>query len=181
MRRRPGLSQILPASGPRSGPHEEAPQVTAGRGDARSVCHRDMPAVVLVPLASLHAAETPQPPGKPNVVLLPVDDSDYGDVACDGNPHVKTPNIDAFAGQATEFMQFHVSPTCPCPNAHGLPVGSLRLQLPPQPNLPLPECPRLARGIVTLHARGGPLPSTKREPPTGKRWASPRRSRHGRL
>ena len=66
-------------------------------------------------------------------------------------------------------------------NAHGLPVGSLRLRLHPQPDLPLPECPRLARGIVTLHARAGPLPSTKREPPTGKRWASPRRSRHGRF
>jgi hypothetical protein len=57
-----------------------------------------MPAVVLLPLASLNAAETPQPPGKPNVVVLPVDDSDHGDVACHGNPHVKTPNIDAFAG-----------------------------------------------------------------------------------
>ena len=35
-----------------------------------------------------------------------VDDSGYGDVACHGNPHVKAPNIDAFADQATDLMNW---------------------------------------------------------------------------
>ncbi|HPM83607.1 MAG TPA: arylsulfatase [Candidatus Anammoximicrobium sp.] len=69
-------------------------------------------ALLSTPPASLAAAETPQPPGQPNVVLFLVDDLGYGDLACHGNPHVKTPQIDVFAGQATELTQFHVSPVC---------------------------------------------------------------------
>lgn len=49
---------------------------------------------------------------RPNVILFLVDDLGYGDVAAHGNPHVKTPNADAFARAAVEFTQFHVSPVC---------------------------------------------------------------------
>jgi hypothetical protein len=69
-------------------------------------------ALLLAPLAGIGAAETAQKRGQPNVVLFLVDDLGYGDLACHGNPHVKTPQIDAFAGQATELTQFHVSPVC---------------------------------------------------------------------
>ena len=69
-------------------------------------------ALFSTPLTPSPAAETPKPTGKPNVVLFLVDDLGYGDVACHGNPHVKTPQIDAFARQATELTQFHVSPVC---------------------------------------------------------------------
>ncbi|MFA6544051.1 MAG: arylsulfatase [Limisphaerales bacterium] len=49
---------------------------------------------------------------RPNVILFLVDDLGYGDIACHGNPHVKTPQIDAFAREAVELTQFHVSPVC---------------------------------------------------------------------
>lgn len=58
---------------------------------------------------SIRAADTP---AKPNVVIFLVDDLGYGDIACHGNPHVKTPQMDAFAHEATELSQFHVSPVC---------------------------------------------------------------------
>ena len=69
-------------------------------------------ALLLAPLTTSQAAEAPKPLDKPNVVLFLVDDLGYGDVACHGNLHVKTPQIDAFACQAAELTQFHVSPVC---------------------------------------------------------------------
>jgi arylsulfatase len=45
-------------------------------------------------------------------VLVMPDDVGYGDFACNGNPVIHTPHIDAFARQSVRFTDFHVSPTC---------------------------------------------------------------------
>ena len=58
------------------------------------------------------SAPRPAAPARPNVVLFLADDLGYGDLACHGNPHAKTPQIDAFAKEAVEFANFHVSPVC---------------------------------------------------------------------
>lgn len=49
---------------------------------------------------------------KPNVILIITDDQGYGDLACHGNPIIKTPNIDALYAESTRLTNFHVSPTC---------------------------------------------------------------------
>lgn len=49
---------------------------------------------------------------KPNIVIVLADDLGYGDLGCHGNAIVKTPHLDAFAREAVEFSQFHVSPVC---------------------------------------------------------------------
>ena len=49
---------------------------------------------------------------RPNVVLVITDDQGYGDLACHGNPVVKTPNLDRLHGESVRFTRFHVSPTC---------------------------------------------------------------------
>jgi arylsulfatase A-like enzyme len=49
---------------------------------------------------------------RPNVVIFLADDLGYGDLACHGNPHVKTPSLDAFARDAVELSRFYVSPIC---------------------------------------------------------------------
>lgn len=49
---------------------------------------------------------------KPNVILILVDDQGYGDIAALGNPHIKTPNIDALHNVSARFTDYHVSPTC---------------------------------------------------------------------
>ncbi len=49
---------------------------------------------------------------KPNIILIITDDQGYGDLACHGNPSVKTPNIDALAAVSVRLTNFHVSPTC---------------------------------------------------------------------
>lgn len=61
-------------------------------------------------LAALNAGAAS--PDRPNVVVFLVDDLAYGDLACHGNPHVRTPQIDAFAREAVAFDRFYVSPVC---------------------------------------------------------------------
>ena len=56
--------------------------------------------------ANLNAAE------KPNVILILTDDVGYGDLACHGNPFVKTPNLDKLYAQSVRLTDFHVSPKC---------------------------------------------------------------------
>lgn len=58
------------------------------------------------PLASAAAS------ARPNVVFLLTDDQGYGDLACHGNPVIKTPNMDALHARSVRFTNFHVSPTC---------------------------------------------------------------------
>ena len=49
---------------------------------------------------------------KPNVIIVITDDQGTGDLACEGNPYIKTPNIDKFYGDAVRFTNYHVSTTC---------------------------------------------------------------------
>lgn len=49
---------------------------------------------------------------RPNVVLIMTDDQGYGDLGCHGNDLVRTPNLDRFAEQSTEFTRFYCSPVC---------------------------------------------------------------------
>jgi arylsulfatase A-like enzyme len=48
----------------------------------------------------------------PNVIVVLLDDVGYGDLACLGNPVIKTPNIDSLHARSVRFTDFHVSPTC---------------------------------------------------------------------
>ena len=49
---------------------------------------------------------------KPNVIILITDDQGKGDLACEGNQFIKTPNIDKFYSDAVRFTNYHVSTTC---------------------------------------------------------------------
>ncbi len=53
------------------------------------------------------AAET-----RPNVVLVMTDDQGYGDLACHGNPAIKTKAIDKLHSESVRLTNYHVSPTC---------------------------------------------------------------------
>ena len=51
--------------------------------------------------------------GLPNIILVMADDLGYGDVAYYDNPVVKTPNLDAMAGEAIRFDRFYSgAPVC---------------------------------------------------------------------
>ncbi|MGJ8694683.1 MAG: arylsulfatase [Verrucomicrobiaceae bacterium] len=49
---------------------------------------------------------------KPNVILIMTDDQGYGDLACHGNPLVKTPHLDKLYAESIRLTDFHVSSFC---------------------------------------------------------------------
>ncbi|MFH1268166.1 MAG: arylsulfatase, partial [Planctomycetota bacterium] len=48
----------------------------------------------------------------PNVILVLTDDQGYGDLGVHGNPVIRTPNLDRFAGESVEVESFYVCPVC---------------------------------------------------------------------
>jgi arylsulfatase A-like enzyme len=64
--------------------------------------------LALCPLIAVSA----EPP-RPNIVFIYADDWGFGDLACHGHPHLKTPNLDRLAREGTDFLQFTVcNPVC---------------------------------------------------------------------
>lgn len=51
-------------------------------------------------------------PAKPNILFILTDDQGYGELACHGNPIIKTPNLDQLYQESVRLTDFHVSPTC---------------------------------------------------------------------
>ena len=49
---------------------------------------------------------------KPNVVLIMADDMGYGDLACNGNPIIQTPEIDKLASESIRLEDYHAYPYC---------------------------------------------------------------------
>lgn len=48
----------------------------------------------------------------PNIIIILTDDQGYGDFSINGNPVIRTPNIDALGSQGFRFTDFHVAPMC---------------------------------------------------------------------
>ncbi len=58
-------------------------------------------------------ASAEQPTAKrPNVILIITDDQGHGDLACHGNPEIKTPAMDRLHSESVRLTDFHVSPCC---------------------------------------------------------------------
>ena len=69
-------------------------------------------ALVLFPMGAVAAEQEKQETAqRPNIIFILTDDQGKNDLACEGNPYVKTPNIDAFYKQAVRFTNYHVSTT----------------------------------------------------------------------
>ncbi len=49
---------------------------------------------------------------RPNVLVIMTDDQGFGDLGVHGNPKIKTPNLDKFAGESVWLKHFYVSPVC---------------------------------------------------------------------
>jgi arylsulfatase A-like enzyme len=62
------------------------------------------------------AAETPAPSGasggKPNLIIIYMDDMGYGDIAPFGSKKNRTPNLDRMAAEGTRFTSFYAAPVC---------------------------------------------------------------------
>jgi arylsulfatase len=74
---------------------------------------------LLILLAILSGCSSAEPAGgarsaagRPNVIVILIDDNGYGDFSCLGNPVVKTPAMDRLHDQGVRFTDFHVAPMC---------------------------------------------------------------------
>lgn len=63
-------------------------------------------------LAAQVCTAAPVVGARPNIIFILTDDQGYGDVSANGNPVLKTPNMDRLHDEGVRFLDFHVSPTC---------------------------------------------------------------------
>lgn len=70
------------------------------------------PALLAAAASTTIAAPAAPAPARPNVLLILTDDQGYGDFSIHGNPHVRTPNIDALGRSGVRFDRFFVNSFC---------------------------------------------------------------------
>src|SRR5262245_31644619 len=75
---------------------------------------RSLLAVAVFVMASLHASSiAAQPPPRPNIVFILMDDLRFDELGCTGHPFVKTPHIDRLAREGAHFRSaFATTPLC---------------------------------------------------------------------
>lgn len=62
-----------------------------------------------VPAVCLGQAHGPEPR---NIIWIVADDLGYGDMGCYGSPDIKTPHLDALAGEGLRSTRFYAMPVC---------------------------------------------------------------------
>jgi arylsulfatase A-like enzyme len=69
-------------------------------------------ALCLLALGRPALAQGAAPGNRPNVLVIMTDDQGFGDFAFNGNPVVRTPNLDRLAKEGVRLTNFYVSPVC---------------------------------------------------------------------
>lgn len=64
--------------------------------------------------------------GQPNIVLLVADDLGYGELGCQGNPQIPTPNIDSIAKEGVRFTNGYVTAAYCSASRAGLLTGRIQ-------------------------------------------------------
>ncbi|MDZ4817584.1 MAG: sulfatase [Planctomycetota bacterium] len=77
--------------------------------------------VTLLNAAPAHCAEPP----RLNVVVILADDLGYGDLACNGNPYVETPNLDRLVKEGVRLTSFYAAAPVCSPTRGALLTGRL--------------------------------------------------------
>jgi arylsulfatase A-like enzyme len=73
---------------------------------------------------------------KPNIILIIADDLGYGDVGYLGSQDIRTPNIDALAGQSVIFDQGYVTASVCSPSRAGMVTGKYQQRFGHDNNIP---------------------------------------------
>ena len=63
-------------------------------------------------------------PNKPNVIIILADDIGYGDLSCNGEPTINTPNVDNLAAQGVRFTDAHAVAATSTPSRYALLTGN---------------------------------------------------------
>lgn len=83
--------------------------------------NRLLPCIVMLSAAIVAAADLPNAPKRPNIVLIMADDMGYSDLGCYGS-NIATPNLDRLAAGGLRFTQFYNTSRC-CPTRASLLTG----------------------------------------------------------
>ncbi len=73
-------------------------------------------------------AQSPPAGKSPNFILILTDDQGYGDLGVNGNPSIKTPNIDRLALEGQKWTNFYVAANVCTPSRAGLLTGRLPIR-----------------------------------------------------
>jgi arylsulfatase A-like enzyme len=79
--------------------------------------------IIGLTLVLLESAATAAEPRKPNILIILADDLGYGELSCQGNPQIPTPNIDSIARNGIRFTSGYVSGPYCSPTRAGLLTG----------------------------------------------------------
>ena len=75
---------------------------------------------LLLPALSIHAQ---QRNAQPNILFILCDDMGYGDLACYGQPFIRTPHIDAMANEGMRFTQAYAGSPVSAPSRASVMTG----------------------------------------------------------
>lgn len=103
----------------------------------------------LAPLAALHAADTPPPAAKPNILFIVADDMGYADCGVHGCRDIPTPHLDALAGGGIRFTDGYVTGAVCSPSRAALMTGRHQLRDGVPDWIP-PGKPGMNPGVPTL-------------------------------
>ena len=78
--------------------------------------------ILLLIALVIHSAISAQN-GKPNIIIINVDDLGYGDIGVQGATKVKTPAIDRLAAEGRRFTDFHSASAVCSPSRYALLTG----------------------------------------------------------
>ena len=113
----------------------------------RAKWFREVGVLALAVCAASAADQGKAVPPRPNIVFVMIDDVGYGDIAYNGHPYVKTPNIDRFATEGIRLTDYHASPTC-SPTRAAIMSGRLPFEV--GVTHTILERERMALGVETL-------------------------------
>lgn len=78
---------------------------------------------LLIPLSANPQKKEKGIPAKPNVIIILADDVGYGDLSCNGEPTIHTPNVEKLANQGIRFTDAHAVAATSTPSRYSLLTG----------------------------------------------------------
>src|SRR5215472_13959393 len=79
--------------------------------------------VIGLTLFLLNSAALAAEPRKTNILIIVADDLGYGELSCQGNPQIPTPNIDSIARNGVRFTSGYVTAPMCSPSRAALMTG----------------------------------------------------------
>lgn len=83
---------------------------------------RTAPAALLLPLLGACAQQAKEK-SSPNVIIIYADDIGYGDLSCNGEPTIHTPNVEKLANSGVRFTDAHAVAATSTPSRYSLLTG----------------------------------------------------------